>query len=151
MLDKDVKTYLDDISRYLVCTNKQKKIILEDIEISVRDYTENANVKNMSEVYNHFGSPEDIAKAYLANFVKPTDIRKAVSKKKVLIIAILIALVIFATGIITIVIENNKEHGYIVESPVNETILDNSKTNSWGDYVEKIYFCFSYLFNDFFC
>lgn len=126
MLDKDVKTYLSNISKYLVCNKKQKKIILEDIEASINDYIENSNVNNISAVYNHFGSPEDIAKTYLANFVKPSDIKKAVSKKKVLIIAILIALVIFATGIITIVIENNKEHGYIVESPINETILDNS-------------------------
>ena len=120
MIDKDIKNYLNDISTYLVCTKKQKKIILEDIKTSIRDYIETTNINDMSEIYNHFGSPEDIAKTYLANFVKPADIKKVVSKKKVLIIAIVIALVIFATGVITIVIENNKEHGYIVEGPAIE-------------------------------
>ena len=120
MIDKDIKNYLNDISTYLVCTKKQKKIILEDIETSIRDYIETTNINDMSEIYNHFGSPEDIAKTYLTNFVNPADIKKVVSKKKVLIIAIVIALVIFATGVITIVIENNKEHGYIVEGPAIE-------------------------------
>lgn len=124
MINKDIKNYLNDISRYLVCTKKQKKIILEDIEISVRDYIENANVKNMSEVYNHFGSPEDIAKTYLANFVKPSDIRKAISKKKVLIIVALIAFIILLVALTIALIDGHfTNSGYIIEGTPQEMLI----------------------------
>lgn len=125
MTDKDVKNYLADISRYLVCTNRQKKIILEDIEISVWDYIENANVNDISVVYKHFGSPEVIAKTYLADLANPADVKKALGKKKLLIVAVVtalvVALLIWGIGvIITLIDHHNEDPGYIVEGSAIE-------------------------------
>ena len=122
MIDKDIKTYLDNIGKYLVCTKKQKKIILEDIETSVRDYVENANVNDISEVVSRFGSPEDIAKSYLAEFVKPADVRKAINKKKVLVAGVVIALVIWLIVGIIALIDGHKYDTLYVESQINELI-----------------------------
>ena len=121
MIDKDIKTYLDNIGKYLVCTKKQKKIILENIETSVRDYVENANVNDISEIVSRFGSPEDIAKSYLAEFVKPADVRKALNKKKVLVAGVVIALVIWLiVGFFAWFDAHNEGPGYIVEGPAVE-------------------------------
>lgn len=122
MIDKDIKIYLDDIGKYLVCTKKQKKMILEDIETSVRDYVENANVNDISEVVSRFGSPEDIAKSYLAEFVKPADVRKAINKKKVLVAGVVIALVIWLIVGIIALIDGHKYDTLYVESQINELI-----------------------------
>ena len=79
----------------------------------------------MSEIYSHFGSPEDIAKTYLTNFVNPADVKKALNKKKALIItvviALIVALLIWLIGvIITLIDHHNKEPGYIIEGPAIE-------------------------------
>lgn len=121
MVNKDIKNYLNDISKYLVCTKKQKKIILEDIEASINDYIENSNVNDISVVYNHFGSPEDIAKTYLANFVKPADVKKALNKKKVFIVSVVVALLIWLIVVVFALIDSYIEgpvviiHGSAIE------------------------------------
>ena len=124
-MKKDLNRYLTEVGTYLVCTKKQKKIILEDIETSIRDYIEITNINDMSEIYSHFGSPEDIAKTYLTNFVNPADVKKALNKKKALIItvviALIVALLIWLIGvIITLIDHHNKEPGYIIEGPAIE-------------------------------
>ena len=84
-MKKDLNRYLTEISEYLICSKRQKKIILENLQTSIRDYVEYENVQDISAVYNHFGSPEDIAKTYLANFVKPADVKKPSIKRKCLL------------------------------------------------------------------
>lgn len=124
MYERDLKKYLAQVGRYLICSNKQKRKILKIIKASATDFIIENNILDLDELNERFGKPEDVAKTYLPD-AKPDDIIKAVSKKKVFIIAIVIALVIFAAGVIAIVVENNKEHGYIiVEGPANE-ITDN--------------------------
>lgn len=121
-MDKDIKAYLNDIGKYLVCRKKQKKIILEDIEVSVRDYVENANIDNISEVISRFGSPEDIAKSYLSELGNPSEVRKSLDKKRVVIAGVVIALVIWLiVGIIALVDGHTYDTLY-VESQINEHI-----------------------------
>ncbi len=110
--EKDVKKYLADVGRYLVCSEKQKKKILKTVEVSVTDFILENDIIELSEVYERFGTPEDIAKNYLAD-ANPADVRKALNKKKVFIIAAVIALVIFSIGVAIVVIENHKEIGHL--------------------------------------
>lgn len=128
VIEKDIKKYLSDISENLVCSKEQKAAILSDIEASVTEFAEQSGCNNIEAIYERFGTPQEIAKAQLST-VDPVTVKKAVSKKKAVIIALIIALVIFAAGVIAIVVENNKEHGYIVEGPANEIILNDSTTD----------------------
>lgn len=129
MIEKDIKAYLDDIGSKLVCSKKQKKIILEDIEASIRDYIENESVADMSTLYSHFGSAEEIAKTYLADFVNPSDIKKAINKKKVLIIGVIVALIIWLLAVCIALLDAHNEpiiivQGSAVEAPEGVDIHD---------------------------
>lgn len=125
MLEKEVKKYLGSIAKKLVCSRKQKRLILKDIEQSIRDYIENENITDISQLYSHFGSAEEIAKTYLADFVTPADIKKAVNKKKALVIGIIVALVIYVLALIIVIIDGHiSVNGYMVESLPKEILID---------------------------
>ncbi len=128
VIEKDIKKYTSDVSENLICSKKQKSAILDEIEASVTEFAEQNSCDNIEAIYERFGTPQDIAKAHLSN-IDPATVKKAVSKKKAIIIALIIALVVFVSGVIAIVVENNKEHGYIVEGSANEIILDDSTTD----------------------
>lgn len=128
VIEKDIKKYLSDVGENLICSKEQKDAILSDIEASVTEFAEQNGCDNIEAIYKHFGTPQDIANAQLSN-LDPVTVKKALSKKKAVIVALIIALVIFAAGVIAIVVENNKECGYIVEGPANEIILDDSTTD----------------------
>ncbi len=129
VIEKDIKKYISDISENLICSKEQKSAILDEIETSVTDFAEKNGCDSIDAIYERFGTPQDIAKAQLLT-VDPAAVKKAVSKKKAVIIALIIALVVFAAGVIAIVVENHKEHGYIiVEGPAKEIILDDSTTD----------------------
>lgn len=125
MIEKDIKIYLHAIDNNLVCPKKQKKVILEDIEASIRDYIENENITDISQLYSHFGSAEEIAKNYLADFVNPADIKKAINKKKVLVIGVIVALIIYVLALIIVIVDGHiSVNGYIVESAPQEILID---------------------------
>lgn len=125
MIEKDIKIYLHAIDNNLVCPKKQKKTILEDIEASIRDYIENENITDISQLYSHFGSAEEIAKTYLADFVDPSDIKKAINKKKVLITGVIVALIIYVLALIIVIIDGHfSVNGYMVESLPKEILID---------------------------
>lgn len=125
MIEKDIKIYLHAIDNNLVCPKRQKKIILEDIEASIRDYIENENITDISQLYSHFGSAEEIAKNYLADFVNPADIKKAINKKKVLVIGVIVALIIYVLALIIVIVDGHiSVNGYIVESAPQEILID---------------------------
>lgn len=125
MIEKDIKIYLHAIDNNLVCPKKQKKVILEDIAASIRDYIEDENITDISQLYSHFGSAEEIAKTYLADFVTPADIKKAVNKKKALIIGVIVALIIYVLALIIVIVDGHiSVNGYIVESAPQEILID---------------------------
>ena len=120
-MKKDLNRYLTEVGEYLICSKRQKKIILENLQTSIRDYVEYENVQDISAVYNHFGSPEDIAKTYLANFVKPADVKKALNKKKVFIVGVVVALLIWLIAVVFALIDSyTKGPVVIIHGPAIE-------------------------------
>lgn len=91
-LKKDIKMYLREVKKHLMCPWKMRKQILRSVESSIYDYTNEKNVQNVKDIYTHFGTPEEIAGTYLP----ATDIKKF--KKTVIIQRIILAaaIVLFA-------------------------------------------------------
>lgn len=128
-IEKETEKYISDVSSRLLCSKKKKKEIIEDIRGAVLDFTEANGTNDIKEVYEHFGTPEELAKAHMSE-LDPEQIKKKVNIRRVLITMVVVILVVFTIGVIAIVIDNNsKKVSYIVETPVNEIILDNSKTD----------------------
>lgn len=116
VIQKDVNKYISQVKKYLVCPKAEKKQITEDIQSAVYGFVEDRNPQNISEVYNHFGTPEELAKAHLAD-VDPQKIKRAMSFKKVIFAVIALVLVMYAVAIIVAIIDANNietERIYII-------------------------------------
>lgn len=120
---KDVNKYISQVKKYLVCPKAEKKQITEDIQSAVYGFVEDRNPQNISEVYNHFGTPEELAKAHLAD-VDPQKIKRAMSFKKVLVVAVVVALVIYTIAIVVALIDAHPNwHGCTIDEPAIEDLI----------------------------
>ncbi len=122
-IEKDIRNYISDVGRNLVCSRKLKKQILKDIENDVLDYTDNKQITDINEIYAHFGTPEEIAKAYLSD-AEPQNIKKAINVRKVIIAAVVAIIMIYLGVMFFIVYDaHNETHGYFTESVKDVTTL----------------------------
>ena len=103
-IEKEIEKYISEIESNLVCCGRLKKSLAKEIEGSVYDYAESRDIKDISEVYNHFGTPEEMARAYLSQ-VDPKKIRKAVNARKVVIIGVVVALMMLAVFFVSLFID----------------------------------------------
>lgn len=117
---KDINVFLSEISKNLVCSKKQKKLILTDIKESVLDFAEEHNTNNMDDVYAHFGTAQEIAKQFLSE-TEPKKISKIICIRKVLIVtAAIIVLLVAITLTITLIDAYNSHHGTLILTPLEE-------------------------------
>lgn len=118
--DKEIERYISQIKKNMLCPASKRKTVLEDLKNSVSDYVQEHNVTSIDEVYSHFGKPEVIA-LQLAQEIEPQKIKNKLNLRKVLIVGIALALVIFAVALIIIIIDSNTAtHGYYVETLTTE-------------------------------
>lgn len=108
-IEKEIEKYLSEIQNNLVGSNKAKKNIISEIEGLVYDYAEVKDVKDISDIYSHFGTPEEMAQTYLSQ-ADPKKIAKAVKIKKAVIIGIIVALVMIAAFYISAYIDAHKAY-----------------------------------------
>ena len=94
-IEKEIEKYLSEIQNNLIGSNKAKKNIISEIEGFVYDYAEVKGVKDISDIYSHFGTPEEMAQTYLSQS-DPKKVAKAVRIKKAVIIGIVATLAIVA-------------------------------------------------------
>ena len=105
-IEKETEKYISDVSSRLLCSKKKKKEIIADIRGAVLDFTEGNGTKDIKEVYEHFGTPEELAKAHLSE-LDPAQIKKKVNIRRVVIVAIAVALLLYI-AIITLAFIDSK-------------------------------------------
>lgn len=119
-IEKDIEKYMSEVNSHLFCLQKNKKAVLEDIREAILEFTENNEVETMDIIYARFGTPEEIAKAYIAD-AEPQNIKKAINIRKLLVAAVVIALVMLAiTFIITIIDSHNANGAFFVDSTIED-------------------------------
>lgn len=107
-----IANYLTQVDKSLYCTKTLKKKILKDIKNAVLDYAENNSITDEKQLENHFGSPEEIAKAYLHE-VDLKKLRENIIIRKLLIIIVTFLLAIFAFFLVNRLIESySSVNGY---------------------------------------
>lgn len=115
-LETDVKKYLSETKKYLLCDSKRKKEILKEIEESIYEIAEKKGITNLEQIYKHFGTPEETASTHLSQ-ADPKKIKNAVNIRKIICTGIFIALIMYAIFLITTLIDGHKSHyGYFEES-----------------------------------
>ena len=120
-IEKEIEKYLSEIQNNLVGSNKAKKNIIREIEGFVYDYAEVKGVKDISDIYSHFGTPEEMAQTYLSQS-DPKKIAKAVKIKKTVVIGIVVALLMFAIYLIIAFVDGHKSSEGFSEESFAETI-----------------------------
>ena len=125
IIEIEIEKYLFEIQNNLVCSNKAKKNIISEIEGFVYDYAEVKGVTDISELYEHFGTPEEMARTYLSQ-ADPKKIAKAVRVKKAVIIGVIVAILLFAISLVIALLDSHKSNYGSIEYYYIETSADNN-------------------------
>ena len=117
---KDLKTYKNEIKSKLICDSKVSKKFFEDLQSNIDNYIADNNATSIEEIYKHFGTADEIAKA----FFETTDIstiKKKISVKRLIAVFVVCVIVIVAIGVTIATIDANKNNSsYTNFYPVEE-------------------------------
>ncbi len=103
-IKKDIEKYLSQVKAYLPCRNADKTAIIKDIRQAILEFAENSGAETIDDIYNRFGTPEEIAKAYLSD-AEPQNIKKAINVRKVIIAAVVAFLLILLGFLIAVFLD----------------------------------------------
>ncbi len=122
-INKDIDKYLSQVKAYLPCRNTDKTAIIKDIRQAILEFTENSDIQSIDDIYKRFGTPEEIAKAYLSD-AEPQNIKKAINVRKVIIAAVVAVVLIFAIFLLCTFIESYRQgHGTVTIEIESGTII----------------------------
>ena len=118
-IEKDIEKYMRAVEDYLVCPKEQKDKVLSENRNSIYVYAEENGISDIGEVYDHFGTPEEIASQHLST-VDPKKIKKALSIKRVFAIALTALVVSFIVFLVAMFMDAHKDNNGTIE----ETIIE---------------------------
>ena len=123
-INKDIEKYLSQVKAYLPCKKSDKAVILEDIRQAISEFAENSDIQSIDDIYKRFGTPEEIAKAYLSD-AEPKNIKKAISLRKVLVWAVVAVVLAFVIFLLSLFIESYRQgHGTVtIDIEIGTTLL----------------------------
>ncbi len=115
LTDRELKEYYSRINDAVLCDRKQKKAFLKQLKENVQEYICDAPEATMEDIEKTFGTPRTIAESFIVN-ADSGKIKKQIQLKKVLVIAVVIALIIYALFVVLSLIDVHTEaHGYFEE------------------------------------
>ncbi len=119
-IEKEIEKYISDVSSKLLCSKEKKKELIEDIRGAVFDFAEGSGTKDIAEIYKHFGTPEELAKAHLSE-LDPKQIKKKVDIRRVVIAAVAIIVAVLVIAITIELIDSHKSGvGFFSEEVVTK-------------------------------
>lgn len=124
-IEKEIEKYISDVNSKLLCSKEKKKELIEDIRGAVFDFVDGSGTKDISDIYKHFGTPEELATAHMSE-LDPAQIKKKVNIRKVVIVAVVIMIVVFAVAMIAVIIDSNRDNiDKVVVDSVTELVITN--------------------------
>ena len=120
-INKDIEKYLSQVESYLHCKKEARIAILADIREAVFEFAENNEVHSIDDIYKRFGTPEEIAKAYLSD-AEVQNIKKAINIRKLLVAAIVASLLIFTSIMIGIFIDSHNDRNGTLHIEIEEGV-----------------------------
>ncbi len=122
-IEKEIEKYISDVSSKLLCSKEKKKELIEDIRGAVFDFAEGSDTKDIADIYKHFGTPEELAKAHMSE-LDPEQIKKKVNIRRVVIVAVVVALIALVFSLIIALIDGHiAGNGNTVISQVEELYI----------------------------
>ena len=116
MNKSELKTYYKEISSALICPAKQKKAFIDDFKANVDEYLANFPDADMDKIKAEFGTAQEIASSFIINS-DTAKIKKKLDMRKLILIAVVIALAIYLVFVVISLIDVHTEaHGYMQEA-----------------------------------
>lgn len=116
MNNKQLKSYYKEISSALICSAKQKKAFMNELKSDIDEYLATCPQADMDKIKAEFGTAQEIASSFITGS-DTAEIKRKLDIRKLLIIAVIIALAIYLAFIVISLIDVHSEaHGYIQES-----------------------------------
>ena len=113
--EKELKNYYSQIECLTLCDRRQKKEFLYQLKGNVEEFISEMPDATMEDIEKAFGTPESIGGSFIEN-IDRGKIKKQLQLKKVLIIAVVIALIIYALfAVISLIDVHTEAHGYFQE------------------------------------
>lgn len=132
-LEKQLKRYFKDVRGCLLCSTKLSKKFIDDLAQSVDQFVEAQPEADIDAVKKHFGTPEDIAKSFLAE----TDInliRKKVRLRRLISSFLIAALIVWSVAVTYVALDlHSNIHGYGVEAVID--FLEEEATTAPGEVI----------------
>lgn len=125
---KELNQYKSEVRKKLLCDSKISKAFFSDFENDIDNYIAENNVDSIDEIYNHFGTADDIANAFFAtNDVK--SVKKKVNIKKLIAVLVVAIIAIWAVvALVDFIDSHSNNTEYIIESMiVDESELSTSE------------------------
>ncbi len=111
----ELKEYYREIDKLLVCDRKQKTAFMAELQANIEEYIATVGETDIESIMAEFGTPEIIAESFLSNS-DAVSIKKKLSIKKCIIMAIVIALLVYLAFVVISLIDVHTEaHGYMQE------------------------------------
>ncbi len=113
--DRELKKYYSRVSKTVFCSRKQKKEFIQQLKENVEEYVADTPDATIEDIKNSFGTPETIAESFMVN-TDSAKIKKQIQIKKMIFIALIVALGIYALFVVLSLIDVHTEaHGYFEE------------------------------------
>ena len=120
---KQLDEYFAEVSKALMCPPKQKKAFINQLRSDVESFLNDNPDATADEIKACFGSAESIAQSFITNS-EPGTLKKALDIKKVILIGVIVALVIYLAFVVISLIDVHTEaHGYFREGFMMITAL----------------------------
>lgn len=122
MSRRAVDLYLKQVKKFLHCPAKQKREMLQPLSQALQEYTQENETVSMEQLMTVFGTPQSQAEE-LMETLTTTEIKKAFMWKRVIVIGVIVALLIWGTVAVVALIDGHTEiHGHGEESMGNNII-----------------------------
>ena len=114
-MKNELKAYYSAIEKNIICDRKQKSAFMAELKANIDEYLAAEGETDMEKIKAEFGTPEMIAASFLSGS-DAAAIKKKLNIRKIILIAIVIALAIYLAFVIISLIDVHTEaHGYIEE------------------------------------
>ncbi len=107
--ERERKQYLNQIKKLLVCKGNQRKQFLNSFEDNMDEYLRDNPDADFAQLEKDMGTPQEIANAFLEN-EDASKIKKRMSFKKWIIIAIIVVILMIASTLVLALIDAHKSH-----------------------------------------
>lgn len=114
-MKNELKAYYSEIEKNIICDRKQKSAFMAELKANIDEYLATEGETDLEKIKAEFGTPEMIAASFLSGS-DAAAIKKKLNIRKIILIAIVIALAIYLAFVIISLIDVHTEaHGYMEE------------------------------------